>query len=73
MAMTWRQITKLVIGIVTAIVIVYDVIVYASAGGDATVSRVILDWSRRYPPLTLAFGFLLGHLFWAQTIDRDRR
>lgn len=47
-------------------VAIYDLWVGTNYGGAYTVSTRILQVSRVYPILPLAFGAVLGHLFWPQ-------
>jgi hypothetical protein len=42
----------------------YDLWVSVSQSPRATVSEIIRGWSQQFPPLLVAVGFLLGHLFW---------
>lgn len=55
----------LIITLVLA-VILYDVLVYTAAGGEATVSDVVLGWAKTWTAVPLVVGILLGHLFWPQ-------
>lgn len=64
--MTLRQWTIFVILLSTVLIIGWDILAYVKGGGVATISSVILDTSRKAPPLPFAFGFLCGHLFWPQ-------
>jgi len=64
--MTLRQWTILFIVIATVGLIGWDIFAYVKGGGEATISSVILDTSKNFPPLPFAFGVLCGHLFWAQ-------
>jgi hypothetical protein len=45
---------------------VYDVIIFAINGPEATLNQVILNDSRIHPVVPLAVGIILGHLFWPQ-------
>jgi hypothetical protein len=66
--MSGVKLTKLsVLGFI-AIAIIYDIVIYASAGVDATISRVTLQWASDIPIIVLAPGILIGHLFWPQPI-----
>jgi hypothetical protein len=42
----------------------YDLWVSVSGSNRATVSEIIRGWAQTFPPLLVAVGFLLGHLFW---------
>jgi len=62
-----RFATQVVLLIVAALLGAYDIWAIATAGYDASISVVVLDWSRRAPVLPFAVGVLAGHLFWPQT------
>lgn len=57
---------------VTVFLIVWDIIVYVKVGSPATISVVILNWSKEYPVLPFAFGVLCGHLFFPIYVTKDR-
>ena len=66
--------TWLWIGAASSILLARELYVFAAHKHDATESEAI--WSvADHPPLTFAFGFLAGHLFWqsARTyIEEDK-
>lgn len=66
--MNLRKLTKVFILIALIIIIAYDIYVYVKDGGDATISRVLLNWSQDWPPVSFSFFFLMGHLFWPQKV-----
>lgn len=49
--------------------IVYDIYIILKNGKKESISAYIIRWSKKYPaffiPLSCAFGFLCGHLFWS--------
>ena len=45
---------------------IWDIAVTFYAIQQETVSRTFLTWSQSFPPLLLALGILIGHLFWPQ-------
>jgi hypothetical protein len=53
------------------ILIVWDIWAYATVGGEATISAVLLDNSKRYPMIPFGFGVLMGHLAWPQIRKDD--
>jgi hypothetical protein len=59
-------ITKAVVLTSLAILIVYDIAIYAAYGAGATISRVTLSWSQDIPIILVGVGVLIGHLFWPQ-------
>jgi len=64
--MSWRGWTILVL-IASAIgLIAWDCIAVWRGGGNATISRVLLNAARQYPILPFALGVLIGHLFASQ-------
>jgi len=64
--MTLRQITIYILIAAIVLLIGWDIFAYIKGGGEATISSVILDTSKEFPPLPFAFGVLCGHLFWPQ-------
>lgn len=64
-----KNLTKIFIISALSVIIGYDIFAVIQGGMDATISAVLLHWSREYPPVTLASGILLGHLFWPQKAD----
>ena len=62
-----RLTTQVTLLTVAALFGAYDIWAIATAGYDASVSVVVLDWSRRAPVLPFAVGVLVGHLFWPQS------
>lgn len=80
--MSWQSVTALVIVAVIVGLIVYDLVVYATVGNDATLSKTLLDVSRQSAAFALSFvfalGVLVGHLFLPQSDpskkpDRDQQ
>ena len=61
--MTWRDATKFIIICSALVLIIYDLVAYNQSGGAATISYVMLSWSKDYPILPFMFGVLCGHLF----------
>jgi hypothetical protein len=51
----------------------WDVYLFFSHGTSATVSATLYRASLTFPPLLLAIGFVLGHLFWPQTPEEAHR
>jgi hypothetical protein len=66
-----RIATQTILLVVAALLGIYDVWVIAASGYDASVSVIIVDWSRQLPILPFAIGVLAGHLFWPQ-IDKEK-
>lgn len=68
--------TQAMIVAATLAIVVFDILVGTTYGGEATISAVVLNWSKVQPRLIFALGFLLGHLFVDQlgiaVIDRLR-
>lgn len=68
----WKRWTALLIVAVIVGLIVYDLIAYAVAGNDATISKVMLTINQEHPAFglmfTFSFGVLVGHLFLPQTV-----
>jgi len=66
--MSGRSLTKVIVLAVIASASIYDIVIYAVFGVDATISRVLLGWARDIPIVVLPVGVLLGHLFWPQRV-----
>lgn len=66
--MTTTRITKILILATIAILVIWDLIAWASPVQCNTISCVILGWARLHPTITFAAGVLIGHLFFPQTI-----
>lgn len=49
---------------VVVVVLAYDLFALQRWGIEATVSRVITDWSRRHPVIPFLLGLVAGHWFW---------
>lgn len=57
--------TTIVLLVAGAILALYDVYIIFTKGKYNSISAVIIRGSKRYPLVVLAFGVLLGHLFWS--------
>lgn len=47
--------------------IVYDIYIIIEKGKYESISAHVIRGSKKYPLLVLAFGILLGHLFWSMS------
>lgn len=65
------KLTKLIVLGVIALLILYDIVVYAAWGVHATISRVILHWASDIPIVVMIPGVLVGHFFWPQPRPKD--
>lgn len=45
---------------------IYDLVLLASEGSQATISAQLYTVSKKYPVIPFLFGFLMGHLFFVQ-------
>lgn len=61
-----KKITLIVIIATIAVLIGYDIFAAVTGGMDATISAVLLKWSKEYLVIPFAAGLLCGHLFWSQ-------
>ena len=59
-----QKITAIFIGIITLVVIIFDIIVLCNPGENDTVSYVVQMLAHKYPIIPLAAGILCGHFFW---------
>lgn len=68
----WRTVSTWTIIIVPILWAFYDLLAYKRAGNEATISKVMLDTSRKYILFALIivfiFGLLCGHLFVPQHV-----
>lgn len=64
--MNWKRITLIVTSLFVVAMIGYDVFAVIKGGTDATISAVVLHWSKEYLIIPFALGALMGHLFWSQ-------
>lgn len=62
--MSWRSITGLVVVTTIIALLAYDAFVIVTAGKNASISQVVIDYSYEYPIGVLLVGITLGHLFW---------
>lgn len=58
------SITTIIIILVVAGLLIYDVFAIAKWGMHESVSYKIYDWSFKFPLIPFAFGLLMGHFFW---------
>jgi len=66
--------TVLVIIFSALLLIAYDVYIIMKEGKFESISAYIIRGSKKYPLLVLAFGMLLGHLFFSMnTFDYEKR
>ena len=52
-----------------SVIIVFDVYIIAKKGKSESISAYVIRGSKKYPLLVLAFGILLGHLFWSMPTE----
>lgn len=71
--MEWRRFTAFMIVGATVFLVLYDLVTYAVAGNDATISRVMLTMTEQNPAfaifVSMNFGVLIGHLFLPQRVS----
>lgn len=62
---------KITIGLMlgtSATLIGWDVVVAANKDKGDTISEILIKTARKHPVISFAWGFLSGHLFWAQRV-----
>ena len=59
-----RQTTQQLLVIVTAIMVLWNIIAYWIGGRTATISEVISDFACEQPIMACAVGIVIGHWFW---------
>lgn len=42
----------------------YDAYAIGTAGFEASISHMMIEWSYKYPIFTFLMGVVMGHLFW---------
>ncbi len=71
-SLDWGLITRVVIAGGPALAALYDVVVYNTAGNDATISKIMLSHAAVWPVLGLVvaytIGVLSGHFFVPQHV-----
>lgn len=60
------RLTSIVIALVVASLIGYDVWTAIEHGGPSTISWTLWTLAKGYPVIPFAIGFVMGHLFWVQ-------
>ena len=61
-----RTVTKIVLAVVVAALVVWDIVVATTPPPADTISEVVLAFARNHPVVPLIVGILCGHLFWPQ-------
>lgn len=59
-----RKITIVFILAIVILIAAYDVFAIAKGGTEASISYVLIGWSKEFPAFTFTMGFTMGHLFW---------
>jgi hypothetical protein len=60
----WKGITSLLIILTIVGLGIYDAVAIHFGGTSASISQTLNIWSFKYPAMTFAMGFLMGHLYW---------
>jgi hypothetical protein len=58
--------TQIVLAVVAALIIAFDVWTAAVHGAQTTVSWTLWTTAKEYPVIPLGIGIVIGHLFWVQ-------
>lgn len=61
--MNTRKITQIIIIVIVAVLVIWDITAFITKANDDTISVVIVDWSRKNPLITFLSGMLCGHWF----------
>lgn len=56
--------TAIFIGVIVAIILIYDLVIYLKKGDDWTISRVLLKLAKSWPIVPFLLGIVMGHIFW---------
>lgn len=57
------DLTKWIIVSAVGLIGLVDIALAVIKGKEATISVTITKWSKEYPAIPFAFGFLMGHFF----------
>ena len=72
-----KIVTYLVIPLLIALVLVYDVIAIFKGGTEASISSIIITMAYEFPLLPYLGGFftglLAGHFFWRMRTNEDTK
>lgn len=52
------------IGLVSFVLIAYDIWTYIKRGSDTTISVQMFELSKKYPIVAFLLGIVFGHIFW---------
>lgn len=63
--------TRIFIGIIVGLILVYDVYIMIVGGTGTTISHELIVWAYKYPVMPFAIGFTMGHLFWRMPSTKD--
>ncbi len=63
----WRRATILILGVVTALLVLWDIlVVFFNTEQEDSISRIIQGFSQSNWAIPFAFGFVfVGHFFWS--------
>jgi len=63
------SLTLIVMVAAAIFLIIFDIWIIAKKGKQESISAYVIRGSKKMPLLVLAFGILLGHLFWSMRTD----
>lgn len=55
--------TETILAIGTALVLIWDLYLYADKHPGNTITQVVIARSKQYPIIAFALGFLMGHFY----------
>lgn len=58
------RLTKILVVFTAVALVLYDVYAVVAGGKEATISWIVLQWSKVYPIIPFALGVVIGHMFW---------
>jgi cytochrome c oxidase assembly factor CtaG len=68
-----KKITTMILVIIGAFLIIWDVIAIMKGGTEASISSIIIGFTYKMPMFTFFCGFLSGHLFWRMRSNNDTK
>ena len=59
-----KMMTGIFVAVSVFLWIFYDIYIIFSAGKDASISQVLIEYAYNYPSFPFLTGFICGHIFW---------
>lgn len=66
----WKKLTGWSLIVVTAGLVIWDIVVASTEEKGDTISEVLLAQTKTRPIIATAIGIIIGHLFWPQGLNK---